>query len=99
MLSTRAASKPRAHASTSANQKNRASARHFRPLPQPVVLLAQTEAGYENLMKLNSCLYVDKGGALPAVTLEELEAHLAPLRSELGQLKAENERRKPAEKV
>ncbi len=43
--------------------------------PAPVVLLAQTEAGYENLMKLNSCLYVDKGGALPQVTLAELESH------------------------
>ncbi len=42
--------------------------------PAPVVLLAQTEAGYENLMKLNSCLYLDKGGQLPQVTLEELEA-------------------------
>ncbi|NNE52325.1 MAG: DNA polymerase III subunit alpha [Sulfitobacter sp.] len=45
--------------------------------PAPVVLLAQTEAGYEHLMKLNTCLYVDKGGALPQVTLEELEAHAA----------------------
>ncbi|MCX7560973.1 DNA polymerase III subunit alpha [Sulfitobacter sp. F26204] len=42
--------------------------------PAPVVLLAQTETGYENLMKLNSCLYLDKGGALPQVTLDELEA-------------------------
>jgi DNA polymerase-3 subunit alpha len=43
--------------------------------PAPVVLLAQNEAGYENLMKLNTCLYVDKGGQLPQVTLAELEAH------------------------
>ncbi len=42
--------------------------------PAGLVLLAQTEAGYENLMKLNSCLYLDKGGALPQVTLAELEA-------------------------
>jgi DNA polymerase-3 subunit alpha len=41
--------------------------------PAPLVLLAQSEAGYENLMKLSSCLYVDKGGQLPQVTLEELE--------------------------
>ena len=41
--------------------------------PAPVVLLAQDEAGYLNLMKLNSCLYIDKGGALPTVTLEQLE--------------------------
>ncbi len=39
----------------------------------PLVLLAQNEAGYLNLMKLNSCLYIDKGGALPQVTLEEVE--------------------------
>ncbi|MGR3509645.1 MAG: PHP domain-containing protein, partial [Sulfitobacter sp.] len=41
--------------------------------PAPVVLLAQSEGGYENLMKLNSCLYIDKGGELPQVTLAELE--------------------------
>ena len=43
--------------------------------PAPVVLLAQNETGYEHLMKLSSCLYVDKGGQLPQVTLEELEAN------------------------
>ncbi|MES0824394.1 DNA polymerase III subunit alpha [Ruegeria sp. SCP11] len=41
-------------------------------MPAPLVLLAQSEVGYENLMKLSSCLYVDKGGQLPQVTLEEL---------------------------
>ena len=41
----------------------------------PVVLLAQNEAGYMALMKLNSCLYLDKAGALPEVTLDELAAH------------------------
>ncbi|WP_209598070.1 DNA polymerase III subunit alpha [Ruegeria sp. HKCCSP351] len=40
--------------------------------PAPLVLLAQSEAGYENLMKLSTCLYVDKGGQLPQVTLDEL---------------------------
>ncbi|WP_170406921.1 DNA polymerase III subunit alpha [Ruegeria arenilitoris] len=40
--------------------------------PAPLVLLAQSEVGYENLMKLSSCLYVDKGGQLPQVTVEEL---------------------------
>ena len=44
-----------------------------------VVLLAQNEAGYLNLMKLNSCLYISGSsvgtGALPQVTLEELERH------------------------
>ena len=43
--------------------------------PAGIVLLAQSEAGYMNLMKLNSALYVDKGGQLPQVTLEELQAH------------------------
>jgi len=40
--------------------------------PAPVVLLAQSEAGYMNLMKLNSCLYLDKAGQLPQVTPDEL---------------------------
>ncbi len=45
--------------------------------PAPVVLLAQSEVGYANLMKLNSCLYLDKGGALPQVTLDELAKYSA----------------------
>ncbi len=48
-------------------------------MPAPVVLLAQSEAGYMNLMKLNSCLYLDKAGQLNQVTLEELEGHSAGL--------------------
>ena len=48
-------------------------------LPAPVVLLAQSEAGYMNLMKLNSCLYLDKAGQLNQVTLEELERYSAGL--------------------
>ncbi|THD83417.1 DNA polymerase III subunit alpha [Aliigemmobacter aestuarii] len=47
--------------------------------PAAVVLLAQSEAGYMNLMKLNSCLYLDKGGQLPQVTVEELERHAGGL--------------------
>ena len=43
--------------------------------PAPLVLLAQNQAGYMNLMKLNSCLYLDTGGALPQVTVDELCAH------------------------
>ena len=43
--------------------------------PAPLVLLAQDEAGYGNLMKLNSCLYLRGDGSLPHVTLEELGAH------------------------
>ena len=41
--------------------------------PAPIVLLSQTEAGYENLMRLSSCLYVDNGGQIPQVSIEELE--------------------------
>jgi DNA polymerase-3 subunit alpha len=43
--------------------------------PAPLVLLAQSETGYEHLMKLSSCLYVDKGGQQPQVILEELERY------------------------
>ncbi|MFT4960090.1 MAG: DNA polymerase-3 subunit alpha [Paracoccaceae bacterium] len=43
--------------------------------PAPLVLLAQSEAGYNNLMKLNTCLYIGKGGQIPQVTLDELEKH------------------------
>ncbi|MHA6344690.1 DNA polymerase III subunit alpha [Roseivivax sp. CAU 1761] len=43
--------------------------------PAAVVLLAQSERGYENLMKLNSCLYLRGDGELAHVTLDELEAH------------------------
>ena len=43
--------------------------------PAPVVLLAQSEAGYGNLMKLSSCLYIGNEGARPQVTLDQLEAH------------------------
>ena len=43
--------------------------------PAPIVLLAQNEAGYENLMKLNSCLYLRGDGQLPHVTVEELQEH------------------------
>jgi DNA polymerase III subunit alpha len=48
-------------------------------MPAPVVLLAQSEAGYMNLMKLNSCLYLDKAGQLNQVTMEELERYSAGL--------------------
>ncbi|QGX99717.1 DNA polymerase III subunit alpha [Roseovarius faecimaris] len=43
--------------------------------PAPVVLLAQNEAGYMNLMKLNSCLYLRGDGSLPHVSLEELRQY------------------------
>ncbi|MES2666576.1 MAG: DNA polymerase III subunit alpha [Pseudomonadota bacterium] len=48
-------------------------------LPAPIVLLAQSEAGYMNLMKLNSELYIGKGGQLPQVTVDELAKYSAGL--------------------
>ncbi|MEM1428735.1 MAG: DNA polymerase III subunit alpha [Pseudomonadota bacterium] len=41
----------------------------------PLVLLAQDAAGYANLMKLQSCLYLRGDGQLPHVTPDELAAH------------------------
>jgi len=49
------------------------------PLPAPLVLLAQAEEGYENLMRLSSCLYVDGDGQLPQVSVAELEEFSAGL--------------------
>ncbi|PWR01304.1 DNA polymerase III subunit alpha [Meridianimarinicoccus roseus] len=43
--------------------------------PAPLVLLAQNEVGYRNLLKLNSALYLGKAGELPQVTSEDLAAH------------------------
>ncbi|WP_368185075.1 DNA polymerase III subunit alpha [Aestuariibius sp. HNIBRBA575] len=43
--------------------------------PAPIVLLAQNESGYEGLMRISSCLYVDPDGELPQVTLDELRAN------------------------
>ncbi|MDE0969428.1 MAG: DNA polymerase III subunit alpha [Octadecabacter sp.] len=48
--------------------------RHSEP-PAPIVLLAQNEAGYMNLMKLNSCAYLDADGQLPQVTVDDLAKH------------------------
>ncbi|MEM6386769.1 MAG: DNA polymerase III subunit alpha [Pseudomonadota bacterium] len=46
-----------------------------RPVPPaPIVLLAQSRAGYEGLMKLNSALYLRETD-LPNVTLADLAAH------------------------
>ena len=44
--------------------------------PRAIVLLAQNEAGYLNLLKLNSCLYLESGDALPHITLDQLAAHV-----------------------
>ncbi|MCA1775720.1 MAG: DNA polymerase III subunit alpha [Loktanella sp.] len=49
------------------------------PAPAPIVLLAQNEQGYTNLMKLNSCAYLDAAGELPQVSVEELAQHHAGL--------------------
>jgi DNA polymerase-3 subunit alpha len=40
--------------------------------PAPIVLLAKSEAGYMNLMKINSCAYLDQGNEVPQVNLQEL---------------------------
>ncbi|MBE9476264.1 MAG: PHP domain-containing protein, partial [Proteobacteria bacterium] len=42
------------------------------PAFKPIVLLAQNEQGYLNLMKLNSCAFLEAGDALPHVTLDQL---------------------------
>ncbi|MDE1132467.1 MAG: DNA polymerase III subunit alpha [Ascidiaceihabitans sp.] len=47
--------------------------------PAAVVLLAQTETGYENLMKLNSCLYIDNHDQLPQVAVDELAQYGADI--------------------
>ena len=47
--------------------------------PAPLVLLAQDEVGYLNLLKLNSALYLDQNGELPQVSLDELLTHAAGL--------------------
>ena len=45
------------------------------PDPLPVVLLAQNRAGYANLMKLNSCYYMECGAEAPHITLVHLAQH------------------------
>ncbi|MEM7615820.1 MAG: DNA polymerase III subunit alpha, partial [Pseudomonadota bacterium] len=47
--------------------------------PRSVVLLAQNEVGYENLLKLSSCYFLESGDALPHLTMDELAAHSAGL--------------------
>ncbi|MEO1423078.1 MAG: DNA polymerase III subunit alpha [Pseudomonadota bacterium] len=43
--------------------------------PRAIVLLAQSQLGYGNLMKLSTCAYLDSGEALPHLTLDELAQH------------------------
>ena len=45
------------------------------PQPLPLVLLAQNEQGYMNLLKLNSCNFLEAGDALPHITLSQLERY------------------------
>ncbi len=45
------------------------------PAPRPIVLLAQNEQGYANLMKLNSAAFLEADAGLPRVTLDRLSAH------------------------
>jgi DNA polymerase-3 subunit alpha len=45
------------------------------PAPRPIVLLAQDEAGYRNLLALSTAAYLESGDALPHVTLAQLGAH------------------------
>ena len=45
------------------------------PPPKPLVLLAQTKAGYVNMMRLNSRAYLDAGGGVARVTLDDLASH------------------------
>ncbi|KQI69155.1 DNA polymerase III subunit alpha [Loktanella sp. 3ANDIMAR09] len=47
--------------------------------PAPIVLLAQSEAGYMNLMKLNSALYLSGDGLAPQITVDDLSHHHAGL--------------------
>ncbi|MEM1129187.1 MAG: DNA polymerase III subunit alpha [Pseudomonadota bacterium] len=47
-----------------------------RPVPPaPIVLLAQNETGYLNLLKLNSAYYLGEGAARGEVSLSDLETH------------------------
>ncbi|MBT8409944.1 MAG: DNA polymerase III subunit alpha, partial [Alphaproteobacteria bacterium] len=43
--------------------------------PAPIVLLAQDEAGYRNLMKLNSRLYLSDPTTVPQVAMDDLATH------------------------
>ncbi len=49
------------------------------PTPRPIVLLAQDETGFGNLMRLSSLNYLACGAAEPHVTLAALEAHASGL--------------------
>ena len=44
-----------------------------------IVLLAQNETGYQNLLKINSCLYLGRHDASPRVSLDDLSRYGAGL--------------------
>lgn len=45
----------------------------------PIVLLAQTEQGYANLMKLSSCLYIGRSNTLPQLSMGDLATYHSDL--------------------
>ncbi|MEM9010327.1 MAG: DNA polymerase III subunit alpha [Pseudomonadota bacterium] len=47
--------------------------------PATIVLLAKDESGWRNLMKLNSCAFLESGEALPHLTMAELAEHASGL--------------------
>lgn len=58
-----------------APDKRQANSLAQAPPPDQIVLLAQNDAGYENLMRLTSKAFLESGGAEdPQVDLEDLEA-------------------------
>ncbi len=74
--------------------------------PRPIVLLAQNEAGYLNLMKLNSALYLGDRNELPQVSLDDLARHCDGLicltggpDGPLGQLLQQGQSQKAADLV
>jgi DNA polymerase-3 subunit alpha len=49
------------------------------PTTAPIVLLAQNETGYENLLKLNSCYFLETRDTVHHVTLDQISLHNAGL--------------------
>ena len=51
------------------------SPRDAAPAPAPIVLIAQSRTGYENLLKLNSVLYLSDNQSAPQITAIDLASH------------------------
>jgi DNA polymerase-3 subunit alpha len=47
--------------------------------PRPLVLLAQSEVGYEHLMKLSSAAFLEAGEGVPRITATQLSSHCADI--------------------